>query len=640
MLVAMLPPLHMRPVPPLLRVRSWIMPLPLLAVAFCVAVLNFGPTGAADANAFGSWHRGEEPSWITPDWLVGAQPRVLPSGVTTYTVWDYYRRARFSYQAALRAENMIAPGETRTFAVFIANYAKSSYYGGATWSTLRIALQPVSPADRNYNLGRPFQIDGYGDNGGVFRAQRVQLNSCFKTVSQATLGPLSGKNYDAMVRMTCQLPDHLAYDADYWVIACIDRVWPERAKDGDNNCNATQYRTIARPVNWTIQPVVLAAELENSFSTTVLRSGASIDVLSGGVLPAHHVQLPTDWRLALQRLELGDALYNEQLPGYLDRGLLTGADPHFCSRGPLTENSSEFVACSLPALEPSADYLLVACLDAVVDESDLSDNCYGLIRRSAPPVDGDVQSLVLIDQQIEPGDTVLLYADLAFNQGVTMPSTAHLRVWLQAHASGDPDYHNQYIPGYLDTAQPADAMCQQLVAAESARLWLSCDLPGDLVAGSEYLLVACVDRVAGEVDTSNNCYGTVREIHGEPDWAVHSVELSNGGASLAAGVVLPVVVGVQNMGLLAAPATTLRLRLHPAQSPSEHGQNIAGYFGQQQHTGGREPVLRTVGGGASRLWQSAEFAVFLHASRQHCAPTALCDRGVLGCRHRRAEPGQ
>ena len=209
--------------------------------------------------------------------------------------------------------------------------------------------------------------------------------------------------------------------------------------------------------------------------------------------------------------------------------------------------SAESVALSAPA--SAGVYYYGACVDAVAGESDTANNCSGGVKVtvSEPPDGPDlvVESAGVTASALDTGQSFTLSATVR-NQGDAAAAATTLRWYRSADAA----------ISSADTAAGTDAVSGLAASATSAE---SVALSAPASAGV-YYYGACVDAVAGESDTANNCSGgvkvTVSEPPDGPDLVVESAGVT--ASALDTGQSFTLSATVRNQGDAAAAATTLR----------------------------------------------------------------------------------
>ena len=221
--------------------------------------------------------------------------------------------------------------------------------------------------------------------------------------------------------------------------------------------------------------------------------------------------------------------------------------------GALSASGTSAESISLTASAIAGTYYYGACVDAVAGESDTADNC-------SP----SVQVIVPVPQ-VSPDLTVGTpsVSDSGPAAGASFILSATVR------NSGDGDSPPPTVRYYRstdatittsDTEVGTDAVAR-LAASGSASE--SVELAAPSTQGT-YYYGACVDAVAGESDTTDNCSPPVavvveeaqRQPQGSPDLAVGSPSVSDDRPSAGAGFTLSATV--RNDGDGASPATTLR----------------------------------------------------------------------------------
>ena len=169
-------------------------------------------------------------------------------------------------------------------------------------------------------------------------------------------------------------------------------------------------------------------------------------------------------------------------------------------------SSYESVTLSVP-LTPGT-YYYSACVDAVAGESDTTNNCSGSVRvdvedPTLPPQYPDLKvgSLSVTDDSLETGESFTLSAKVT-NGGDAASAATTLRYYRSADATITTS----------DTEVGTDAV-PALVA--SGRRYVSVSLRAPSTPGT-YYYGACMDAVAEEYDTANNCSSSVSIMVMEP----------------------------------------------------------------------------------------------------------------------------
>ncbi len=214
-------------------------------------------------------------------------------------------------------------------------------------------------------------------------------------------------------------------------------------------------------------------------------------------------------------------------------------------------SSYESVTLSVP-LTPGT-YYYSACVDAVAGESDTTNNCSGSVR-----VDVEDPTLPL-----QYPDLVVLQSVSDSNLGAGAKFTFSATVW----NVGDGDAATTTLRYYRstdatittsDTEVGTDAVAALVASASS---YESVTLSAPSTPGT-YYYGACVDAVASESDTTNNCSGSVRVDVEDPTLPLQYPDLvvlqSVSDSNPAAGAQFTFSATVWNVGDGDAATTTLR----------------------------------------------------------------------------------
>ena len=222
----------------------------------------------------------------------------------------------------------------------------------------------------------------------------------------------------------------------------------------------------------------------------------------------------------------------------------------------LSAGATSDQAVDLTAPSSGGTYYYGACVDAVAGESDTTNNCSGSVQVtvSAPPPppppsnpDLVVGAPSVTDTSLDAGDSFTLSATVR-NDGDGASAATTLRYYRStdtAITSSDTEVGTDAVEG-LSTGTTSDQSVN-LTAPSS---------------GGTYYYGACVDAVAGESDTTNNCSGSVQVTvsapppPSNPDLVVGAPSVSD--TSLDAGDSFTLSTTVENAGDGDAAATTLR----------------------------------------------------------------------------------
>ena len=217
------------------------------------------------------------------------------------------------------------------------------------------------------------------------------------------------------------------------------------------------------------------------------------------------------------------------------------------SVSPLDVSESGDESVSLAAPSEAGNYYYGACVDAVSDESDTTNNCSSAVTvtvGAAPTPDLAVDTPSVSDSAPAAGASFTLNA-MVRNQGNGSSDSTTLRY----HQSTD----STITTG--DTQVGTDSV-SRLSASSSGYESVSLTAPS---TPGTYYYGACVDTVSGESDTNNNCSASVTVTVGAapaPDLIVDSLTVSD--SAPAAGASITLNATVRNQGNGRSDSTTLR----------------------------------------------------------------------------------
>ena len=209
---------------------------------------------------------------------------------------------------------------------------------------------------------------------------------------------------------------------------------------------------------------------------------------------------------------------------------------------------SESVDLTAPA--SPGTYYYGACVDTVTDESDTTNNCSASVQVTVPDKpDLVVSSPTVSDSGPAAGATFTLSATVR-NAGEGESAATTLRYYRSTDATITTS----------DTPVGTDAVAELAPSGGGSE---SVDLTAPASSGT-YYYGACVDSVADESDTTNNCSSSVTvnvqvavtEPEGHPDLVVSSPTVSDSGP--AAGASFTLSATVRNAGEGESATTTLR----------------------------------------------------------------------------------
>ena len=223
----------------------------------------------------------------------------------------------------------------------------------------------------------------------------------------------------------------------------------------------------------------------------------------------------------------------------------TEIDTDYVSRLDASESGDESI--SLDAPSTPGTYYYGACVDAVSDESDTTNNCSAAVTvtvGAAPAPDLVVDTPTVSESAPAAGASFTLNATVR-NQGNGASAFTTLRYYQSSDSTittGDTEVGTDSVSS-LDAAESGDE---------------SINLTAPSSAGTQYY-GACVDSVSSETDTTNNCSAAVTVTVGAalaPDLVVDTPTVSE--SAPAAGASFTLNATVRNQGNGASAFTTLR----------------------------------------------------------------------------------
>ena len=214
-----------------------------------------------------------------------------------------------------------------------------------------------------------------------------------------------------------------------------------------------------------------------------------------------------------------------------------------------SETSAQSISLTAPAT--AGAYYYGACVDAVTDESDATDNCSASVKVDveAPKYpDLEVGTPTVSDRSPETGASITLSATVSnAGDGESVATT------LRYYRSTDGTITT------TDTAVGMDAVGALGASGTSAQ---SISLTAPATAGT-YYYGACVDAVTDESDTTNNCSSSVtiaveEEPSGQPDLRIVGVVAGTPIDGVGPGTRIQFSANIRNYGDANSDATTLR----------------------------------------------------------------------------------
>ena len=309
----------------------------------------------------------------------------------------------------------------------------------------------------------------------------------------------------------------------YYYGACVDAVVDE--SDTTNNCSGSVEVTVPEPEHSDLMvgtPSVSDSGPEAGAAFTLSATVRNEDEGESAATTLRYYR-STEAAITTSDMEVGtDAI-----------GVLAAAG-----------SSSQSVDLTAP--DTSGTYYYGACVDAVTDESDTTNNCSGSVEVTVPEPKPDlvVGTLSVSDSGPEAGGTFTLSATVK-NEGEGSSGATTLRYYRSTDTTITAS----------DTSVGTDAIAELAAAGTSDQ---SVDLTAPGTSGT-YYYGACVDAVTDESDTTNNCSGSVEVTVPEPersDLVVGTPSVSDSGPEAGAAFTLSATVRNEDEGESAA--TTLR----------------------------------------------------------------------------------
>ena len=317
----------------------------------------------------------------------------------------------------------------------------------------------------------------------------------------------------------------------YYYGACVDAVAGE--SNTANNCSRSVKVTVPEP-----QPdlVVGSASVDDSNLNTGDSFTLSATVRNAGDEQSAATTLryyrSTDSRISSSDTEIGtDAV------------------------GALAASGTSAESISLTAPSTAGTYYYGACVDAVTDESDTTNNCSSSVTIAVEEASSGQPDLRIVGviavtslDGVFPGSLIQLSATVR-NYGDANSDATTLRYYRSADAT----------ISVSDTEVGTDEVS---ALAPSAQVSEGIHLTAPSPAGT-YYYGACVDSVAGESDTTNNCSSSVtiaveEESSGQPDLRIVGVIAGTSPFGVGPGSLIQFSANVRNYGDANSDATTLR----------------------------------------------------------------------------------
>ena len=403
---------------------------------------------------------------------------------------------------------------------------------GTVYPDLAVGTPSVSDAGpaagAGFTLSATVRNDGDGEAPATtlryYRSTDAAITTSDTEVGTDAVGALSASG-DSEESISLTAP---ATAGTYYYGACVDAVAGE--SDTTNNCSPAVAVTVPEPQPGTVYPDLSVGTPSVSDADPVAGAGFTLSVTvrntGDGASPATTLRYYRSTNAAITTLDTE-----------------VGTD----AVGALSASGDSEESISLTAPATAGTYYYGACVDAVADESDTTNNCSPAVQITVPePVypDLSVGTPSVSDAGPAAGAGFTLSATVRNDGDGEAPATT-LRYYRSTNAAITTS----------DTEVGTDAV-GALSASGDSEESISLTAPSD---PGTYYYGACVDAVAGESDTTNNCSPAVAVTVPEPvypDLSVGTPLVSDAGP--AAGARFTLSATVRNDGDGEAPATTLR----------------------------------------------------------------------------------
>ena len=491
-----------------------------------VGVSNDGDGSAAATTL--RYYRSTDATITTSDTEVGTDevPVLAPSGTSSQSVslTAPSTAGTYYYGACVDA----VPGESDTTNNCIAHQVEVSPVSQGTPDLVVSASVSDSGPDAGatFTLSATVRNDGDGSAAATtlryYRSTDATITTADTQVSTDPVAQLaaSGTSSESVSLTAPSTP------GTYYYGACVEAVTDE--SDTTNNCSSSVQVTVPEP-----EPdLVVSASVNDSGPDAGATFTLSATVRNDG-----------DGSSAATTLRY----YRSTDATITTADTQVGTDP--VAQLAASGTSSESVSLTAPST--AGTYYYGACVDAVTDESDTTNNCSSSVQVTVAQVTVTAPELVVAapsvtDSTPDAGGTFTLSATVR-NDGSESAAAATLRYYRSTDATITTS----------DTQVGTDAVVQLAASGTSSE---SVSLTAPSTAGT-YYYGACVDAVTGESDTTNNCSSSVQVTVAQvtvtaPDLVVAAPTVSNNAP--VAGATFTLFAEVRNDGEEAAAATTLR----------------------------------------------------------------------------------
>ena len=360
-----------------------------------------------------------------------------------------------------------------------------------------LTVTDESVSDRRPITGTSFTLSATVRNGGdgaaaattlhYYRSSDATITTADTQVGTDAVGALGAAGSSA-ASIVLTAP---ATAGAYYYGACVDAVTAE--SDRADNCSSSVRVDVEEPKRPDLRVETPGAD------DTSPETGATI-TLSATVTNAGDARSPAT---TLRYYRSTDATITtaDTQAGTDDVGALAASG-----------SSAESISLTVPTT--AGAYYYGACVDAVTDESDTTDNCSASVTVDVEePTYPDLQvgTPTVNNSSPETGATFTLSATVSNTDDGESPATT-----LRYYRSTDATITTSDTPAGMDIVG---------VLAGSASSDQSVDLTAPDTAGT-YYYGACVDAVTGESDTTNNCSASATVTVAEARQSGATVEIT------------------------------------------------------------------------------------------------------------------
>ena len=399
----------------------------------------------------------------------------------------------------------------------------------------------ASVSDSGPVAGAPFTLSAAVRNAGSESSAATTLR--FYRSTDATITTSDTElGTDPVVGLAASGSSSQSFDVSapstpgtYYYGACVDAVTGE--SDTTNNCSSSVQVTVAQVTVTAPDLVVAAPSVTESTPDAGAAFTLSAEVRNDGDESATTTTLryyrSTDATITTADSEVG-----------------TDAVAQLAASG----TSSESVSLTAPATPGT--YYYGACVDAVADESDTTNNCSSSVQVTVSEPDLVVAAPTVSDSVLAPGATFTLSVSVE-SDGDGSAATTTLNIYRSTDATiTTSDTLVGTVVAELATSKTSSQSTRLAAAASPGTYYVGeVELTAPDTPGA-YYYGACVDTMMGGADTTDNCSPSARVVVTEPDLVV--VTTSENDSSPTAGATFTLSATVRNDGDGASAATTLR----------------------------------------------------------------------------------